>query len=289
MTDVGLSLWLKSDLTRWLQAYSTNAMTPKRMDDFIFEALMVPVEHSSVPMLSGSMVERVVGDLNEVKSYEAINADEENFNPELDEGFEADSISFFYRSLFRYSLLKQRLFFLNKIKKPTALAQLEPKNLEQVLQNLAYFPEFLYFADDLSRTGFFVEDVLAEGGVAFSSKTHPMKADKSYNVTSKLIRGVDDTKIETLNLSLFISKADSSVDFVDQDHDMLTVLISDAWQAVVTKYLPNHTVTPQDIKFDLEVPEDDNEPYIITVDLSKTLAEQGLEPYLMYALFNEFF
>lgn len=116
-----------------------------------------------------------------------------------------------------------------------------------------------------------------------------MKSDQAYNVVAKVIRAVDDTKIETLNMTLHISKADSSQDFEGQDWSMMSVLLAEAWQKVVNKYMPNYTVKPGDFKFQLESEDNDEDSYVITVDISKTLAEQGLEPYLMYALFNEMF
>lgn len=281
LTDAGLSVWTKSQLNQWLSDYSINSLSPTMMSEFIYRSAQDPHFRNSV---SQEMALKVSRELDNVKQFEISNKEDILM---FNEGLEVNSISFFYRSLFRESLLNQRLEFLNQIGKTTEFTKLSPEQRQEALQTLAFFPEFLYQAEQVARTRFNPEYALAEGGLVFASTEHGLKFNSNFNVAARMWRAVDDAKIETLHMGVFITKNRSHARFSPQELALLKHHIEKKWEEVQTTLKPSLRIKAEDLRFEVE--KMDTEGYVLNVNISRTLAQHGLEPYLVFGLFNQLY
>lgn len=278
LTDSGLSIWTRSHLKQWLSDYALYSLSSSSMKEFIYEATLSSPFSNSV---SSNMAYRITKELETYQNFEIKNKDRSSM---FNEGYRSDWLSFLYRSLFRETLLNQRLEFLKAIGKETELSKLNTRELRDALQTLAFFPEFLYQPKSVSRIDLNSEYMLSDGSIVFSTQKRSIKSFQDFNVTLKVLRSVDDVKIENLSLALIINNK-SSNDISVYDALKIQQHIERQWNELSNDLNVSHKLKKGDLKFNLETQEEGH--FQLVVLGSSLLSQQGLAPYLLFGLFNK--
>lgn len=290
LTDSGLSLWTKESLKQWLSDYTLNSMTAQSMTEFIYSNAAVELRHpTQLNSVSLSMAQRVAKELDAYKSFELEN---QVSDPMIPGEIKSDWLAYLYRSLFREALLEKRVEFLRTIGKKTELLDLSERDLSKALQDLSFFPEFLYEPTKASRLELQSDHMLSDGGIVFTSPQRNIALLKNLEVEFKALRALDDIKNESLSVALVVSRTDlqnrPAEEGVVDIHDFVRLqkLVHRYWEEVAAEH-PNYKLTSRDLKFNFEQQEDGSTQIVILA--SSLLSEHGVASYLLYSLYNKMF